>query len=163
MLTVSETSPTSQPCQKPMHLQIFDSRHFCSTVFNSGPQGEKEFLAGPFSDAALASIAGFTPKQLVCLLDGLTLAGDFGLLIQVFQLDLSHDANMMQICKTRQQFWQTDLKSVTTNKYAIQMQPLCSDNRTLAAGCLRKDVFFATMEETWPREHKVTSDISKRP
>eukprot|EP00434_Breviolum_minutum_P033590 symbB.v1.2.029726.t1/scaffold3288.1/size59728/2 len=36
---------------------------------------EKEFLAGPFSDAAVASIAGFTPKQLACLLDGLTLAG----------------------------------------------------------------------------------------
>ena len=64
-----------------------------------GPQGEKEFLAGPFSDAAFASIAGFTPKQLVCLLDGLTLAGDFGLSMQMFQTDLSRDTDMMQTCR----------------------------------------------------------------
>lgn len=74
--------------------EIFDWRHFCSTVFNSGPQGEKEFLAGPFSDAAVASIAGFTPKQLACLLDGLTLAGDFGRCTCFNQISA-----MMQACR----------------------------------------------------------------
>ena len=36
---------------------------------------EKGLLEGPLSDAALVSIAGFTPKLLACLLDGLNLAG----------------------------------------------------------------------------------------
>ncbi|CAK9073938.1 Mannosyl-oligosaccharide glucosidase GCS1 (Alpha-glucosidase 1) (Glucosidase 1) (Protein KNOPF) (Protein MUNCHKIN), partial [Durusdinium trenchii] len=38
------------------------------------PDCEKA-LAGAFSDAALVSMAGFTPKLLACLLDGFTLAG----------------------------------------------------------------------------------------
>ncbi|CAK8995324.1 unnamed protein product [Durusdinium trenchii] len=41
------------------------------------PDCEKA-LAGAFSDAALVSMAGFTPKLLACLLDGFTLAGYVG-------------------------------------------------------------------------------------
>ena len=54
-----------------------------------------------------------------------------------------------------------EVLGVFSNKYAtqiIQIQSLCSENRTLAAGCLREDLFFATMEETWPREHKLHED-----
>lgn len=35
-------------------------------------------LLGGLSDAALPAMAGFTPKHLACLLDGLTLAGCLG-------------------------------------------------------------------------------------
>jgi len=50
-----------------------------------------------------------------------------------------------------------EVLGVFGNKYATQIQSLCSENRTLA-GCLREDLFFATMEETWPREHKLHED-----
>ena len=45
----------------------------CKT-FSAWP-GDPNLLEGALADAAVGSVAGFTPKLVACLLDGLTLAG----------------------------------------------------------------------------------------
>mmetsp|Transcript_39436 Transcript_39436/g.122981 ORF Transcript_39436/g.122981 Transcript_39436/m.122981 type:complete len:639 (-) Transcript_39436:26-1942(-) len=44
-------------------------------AFGKAAVRDESLLAGSLANAALESLAGFTPKHLACLLDGLTLAG----------------------------------------------------------------------------------------
>ncbi|CAE7254566.1 unnamed protein product [Symbiodinium sp. CCMP2592] len=68
---------------KPLSERISEQIDFYSPLemaliahaFGKTAVRERSLLEGPFTEAALATVSGYTPKLIACLLDGLTMAG----------------------------------------------------------------------------------------
>ncbi|CAK0902232.1 unnamed protein product, partial [Prorocentrum cordatum] len=59
----------------PLHLPLLSADPTIAHAFGKVSIRDRRLLAESLADASLASVAGFSPKQLCCLLDGMTLAG----------------------------------------------------------------------------------------
>ncbi|CAE7937826.1 unnamed protein product, partial [Symbiodinium necroappetens] len=68
---------------KPLSERISEQIDFYSPLemaliahaFGKAAVRERSLLEGPLTEAALATVSGYTPKLIACLLDGLTMAG----------------------------------------------------------------------------------------